>query len=125
ISETTLTGTPCSSRSVAAEWRRSCGRIGARQVHVDTSSFAVSGAYAAEVPDETVADGVDAAVGAAEGDLETRVVAHHHGYSPRDRRSDLKQWMLALATTREGDIPLFLRSLDGNSSDHISLVATI
>jgi hypothetical protein len=25
--------------------------------------------------------------------------------------------MLALATTHEGDVPLFLRPLDGNSSD--------
>ncbi len=95
--------------------------ISARQVHVDTTSFSVSGAYAAEAPDETATDGAD---GAAEGDLDARVVAITYGYS-RDRRADLKQWMLALATTRDGDVPLFLRPLDGNSSDQVSLVAAV
>src|SRR5258708_24896606 len=33
--------------------------------------------------------------------------------------------MLALATTREGDVPLFMRPLDGNSSDQVSLVAAV
>src|SRR6266700_2290378 len=35
------------------------------------------------------------------------------------------QWMLALATTHEGDIPLFMQPLDGNSSDKVSLIAAI
>ena len=33
--------------------------------------------------------------------------------------------MLALATTHEGDMPLFLQPLDGNSSDKVSLLAAI
>jgi transposase len=33
--------------------------------------------------------------------------------------------MLALATTREGDVPLFLCPLAGNSSDQVSLVAAV
>src|SRR5258708_24331186 len=33
--------------------------------------------------------------------------------------------MLALATTHDGDIPLFLQPLDGNSSDKVSLLAAI
>jgi len=33
--------------------------------------------------------------------------------------------MLALATTHEGDVPLFLQPLDGNSSDKVSLLAVI
>jgi transposase len=33
--------------------------------------------------------------------------------------------MLALATTHEGDIPLFMQPLDGNSSDKVSLLAAI
>ncbi len=47
-----------------------------------------------------------------------------YGYS-REHRADLKQWMLALATTHEGDVPLFMRPLDGNSSDARTLVATV
>lgn len=73
---------------------RACRRfgIGARQVHVDMASLSVSGAYAAEAPDEATMDGAD---GAAKGDLDARGVAITHGYS-RDRRADLKQWMPAL-----------------------------
>lgn len=47
-----------------------------------------------------------------------------YGYS-RDHRADLKQWMLALATTRAGDVPLFCQALDGNASDKVSLVAAV
>src|SRR6266550_4286165 len=35
------------------------------------------------------------------------------------------QWMLALATTREGDVPLFLQPLDGNSSDKVTLASAV
>lgn len=87
--------------------------ISARQVHVDTTSFAVSGAYTAEVAEQE-----DAA------DRDARVVAVTYGYS-RDHRADLKQWMLALATTRHGDVPLFCQALDGNASDKASLVAAV
>jgi transposase len=63
--------------------------VPARQVHIDTTSFAVT-----------------------------------YGYS-RDHRADLKQWMLALATTRAGDVPLFCQALNGNASDKVSLVAAV
>jgi transposase len=33
--------------------------------------------------------------------------------------------MLALATTHDGDVPVFLQPLDGNRSDKVSLLATI
>jgi transposase len=33
--------------------------------------------------------------------------------------------MLALATTHEGDVPLFLQPLSGNSSDKVSLLAAV
>jgi transposase len=78
--------------------------IAARQVHVDMTSFAVTGEYAA--------------------DVEAHTLAVTYGYS-RDHRADLKQWMLALATTRAGDVPLFCQTLDGNTSDKVSLVAAV
>ncbi len=81
--------------------------IKAEQVHVDTTSFSVSGQYG---QDEK-----------AESEV---VIAITYGYS-RDHRADLKQWMLALATTHDGDVPLFLQPLDGNSSDKVSLLAAI
>jgi transposase len=73
-------------------------------VHIDTTSFAVTGEY--------------------DTDLDAHTLAMTYGYS-RDHRADLKQWMLALATTRAGDVPLFCQALDGNVSDKISLVAAV
>src|SRR5712692_4168925 len=35
------------------------------------------------------------------------------------------QWMLALATTHDGDVPIFLRPLDGNSADKEHLSAAV
>jgi transposase len=70
---------------IALRARRAFG-IHARQVHVDTTSFSVTGEYAR--------------------DLDAHTLAVTYGYS-RDHRADLKQWMLALATTRQGDVPLF------------------
>jgi transposase len=88
---------------IARQARQRFGIV-ARQVHVDTTSFAVSGEYEAE--------------------LDAHTIAVTYGYS-RDHRADLKQWMLALATTRQGDVPLFCQALDGNASDKLSLVAVV
>src|SRR5262245_27732392 len=88
---------------IARQARQRFG-IAARQVHVDTTSFAVTGEY--------------------DSDLDAHTIAITYGYS-RDHRADLKQWMLALATTRAGDVPLFCQALDGHASDKVSLVAAI
>ncbi len=90
--------------------------ITTRQVHVDTTSFSVSGAYHNAVQEPgTSAEALEA---------ETALIAITYGYS-RDHREDLKQWMVALATTHDGDVPLFLQPLDGNSSDKVSLLAAV
>src|SRR5262245_33954310 len=88
---------------IALRARRAFG-LSARQVHVGTTSFAVTGEYAP--------------------DLDAHTLAVTYGYS-RDHRADLKQWMLALATTRQGDVPLFCQALDGNASDKASVVAAV
>jgi transposase len=88
---------------IARQARQRFG-ISARQVHVDTTSFSVTGEYAA--------------------DLDAHTIAVTYGYS-RDHRADLKQWMLALATTRTGDVPLYCQALDGHASDKTSLVAAV
>jgi transposase len=80
--------------------------IKAQYLHVDTTSFSVSGEYE----------------NCEEGDPVP--IAITYGYS-RDHREDLKQWMLALATTHDGDVPIFLRPLDGNSSDKEHLSAAV
>lgn len=78
--------------------------VAAEVVHVDTSSFAVEGAYAQA--DEEEAE--DAAL-----------IRITYGYS-RDHRADLKQWQLSLATTGSG-IPIGLQLLAGNASDKQTL----
>lgn len=80
--------------------------IKGQQLHVDTTSFSVSGEYATKEEGDPVP------------------IAITYGYS-RDHREDLKQWMLALVTTHDADVPIFLRPLDGNSSDKVSLSATV
>lgn len=77
------------------------------RVHVDTTSFSVSGAY------ETDPEAAEPAC-----------IAITYGYS-RDHRADLKQWMLALITMHDGDVPIFMHPLDGNSSDKSSISATV
>ena len=96
---------------IASRARRIFG-VKAEQIHVDTTSFSVSGEYTREADEERLRPKSRA------------VIAITYGYS-RDHREDLKQWMLALATTHEGDIPLFMQPLDGNSSDKVSLLAAI
>jgi transposase len=91
---------------LALQARRRFG-IPAQHLHIDTTSFSVSGEYASK---EEEGDPVPIAI--------------TYGYS-RDHREDLKQWMLALATTHDGDVPLFLRPLDGNSSDKEHLSAAV
>lgn len=90
-----------------------------KQIHVDTTSFSVSGEYATKAGQS--AGGTPVVQEAA---TDPALIAITYGYS-RDHREDLKQWMLALATTHDGDIPLFLQPLDGNSSDKVNLLAAI
>ena len=92
---------------IATQARQVFG-ISARHVHVDTTSFSVSGAY----------------TGCEQQESEASTIAITYGYS-RDHRADLKQWMLSLATTHEGDVPMFLRPLDGNSSDKVTLASAV
>jgi transposase len=89
------------------------GDISKRRVHVDTTSFSVSGEYEANPSSQ-----------GEEEETDEVLINITHGYS-RDHRADLKQWMLALATTHEGDIPLFMKPLDGNSSDKVTLVNAV
>jgi transposase len=103
---------------IASQARQVFG-ISAHQVHVDTTSFSVSGAYTSA--DERAQE---AGTSAEALEAQTALIAITYGYS-RDHREDLKQWMVALATTHEGDVPLFLQPLDGNSSDKVTLLTAV
>lgn len=71
--------------------------IQAKQVHIDTTSFCVNGEYLVE--EKTSSENKE--------EEEAIPIAIVYGYS-RDHRADLKQWMLGLVSTHDGDIPIFL-----------------
>ena len=74
--------------------------VATTSVHLDSSSFHVDGEY------ERIGNEAD----------ETAAIAITYGYS-RDHRADLKQFVVDLMCSGDGDIPLYLRVGDGNESD--------
>lgn len=87
--------------SVASEASKRFGvpTTSTTSVHLDATSFHLHGRY-----DRTEEDG------------EPEEIRLTHGYS-RDRRPDLKQFVVDLMSSGDGGIPLFLRVADGNDSD--------
>jgi transposase len=75
--------------------------ISRESLHLDSSSFSVQGAY------ESTKMGLEEGEGA---------IQITHGYS-RDHRPDLKQFMVDLMCSGDGDVPLYLRVASGNESD--------
>jgi transposase len=69
-------------------------------LHLDSSSFHVDGEYFQ--PQEDI--------------VEPGAIHITHGYS-RDHRPDLKQFIVDLMCSGDGDIPLYLRVGDGNETD--------
>lgn len=77
-------------------------------LHLDSSSFHVDGDYINNATAEKA---------------EPEGIEITYGYS-RDHRPDLKQFILDLMCSGDGDIPLYLRVADGNESDS-AMFATI
>lgn len=79
-----------------------------QRVHLDSSSLAVEGQYLA-----------DTQTSKSEGTTEEPVpIQITYGYS-RDRRPDLKQFMIDTICSGDGDVPLYLRVADGNEADAV------
>ena len=74
--------------------------VESNSLHLDSSSFHVDGEYQDGETEE----------------IKTAAIAITHGYS-RDHRPDLKQFIVDLMCTGDGDVPLYLRVADGNESD--------
>ena len=70
--------------------------------HLDSSSFHVHGDYGTGTDDEASA--------------QSELITITYGYS-RDHRPDLKQFILDLMWSGDGDIPLYLRVAHGNEVD--------
>ena len=73
--------------------------LSTKSLHLDSSSFSLEGSYEIESSDESIES-----------------VKITYGYS-KDHRPDLKQFMMDVICTGDGDVPLFVRVADGNESD--------
>jgi transposase len=79
-----------------------------QRVHLDSSSLVVEGEYVA-----------DTQTSEREGTADEPVpIQITYGYS-RDRRPDLKQFMIDTICSGDGDVPLYLRVADGNEADPV------
>ncbi len=98
--------------------------VSIKQAHLDGSSMCVQGEYlnnqpetnSAEIEPEEQSGGAISAKSEAEENAEPVPIEITHGYS-RDYRPDLKQFTLALITSGDGDVPLYLRVGNGNDAD--------
>ena len=80
-------------------------------VHLDGSSMYVHGEY------ESNAEASHKIAGeASASDSEMKPIEIVHGYS-RDRRPDLKQFIIDMIVTGDGDVPLYLKIDSGNVDD--------
>lgn len=86
--------------SVALQAARKFG-VQMDTLHLDSSSFHVDGEYAKNTE---------------KAQAELGVIEITYGYS-RDHRPDLKQFILDLICSGDGDIPLYLRVANGNEAD--------
>jgi len=95
--------------------------------HLDSSSFHLHGKYEQELPSvsfsttETDSNQLDnSSINHPPYPIPIQIT---YGYS-RDHRPDLKQFILDLICSGDGDVPLFLRVASGNESDN-SIFASI
>lgn len=77
-------------------------------VHLDSTSFHVHGDYHTDEDK-------------SEEYQEPKTIEITYGYS-RDKRPDLKQFMMDLICTNDGDVPLWMRIGSGNESDQKQFV---
>jgi transposase len=86
-------------------------------LHLDSSSFHVHGEYEANSTEVSFVVDKPASVDEESFEVATPKPIHiTHGYS-RDHRPDLKQFIIDLICSGDGDVPLYLRVADGNETD--------
>ena len=94
-------------------------QVSMKSVHLDSSSISVEGAY-------KNCQGKSQEVEAESEDTESsmKTIKIVHGYS-RDRRPDLKQFIIDTSVSGDGDVPLYLKIDDGNADDKSVFVARL
>ena len=81
--------------------------------HLDASSFSLHGKYERESEPDSILTLINPEQGQKVRELPIKIT---HGYS-RDHRPDLKQFIIDLIVSGDGDVPLFIRIADGNEND--------
>lgn len=81
--------------------------------HLDSSSFSVHGEYDYNLP--TINDKNIYTLHESENEKEIPITITY-GYS-RNKRPDLKQFILNMIVSGDGDVPIFMETADGNQSD--------
>ncbi len=85
--------------------------ISSKSSHLDSSSLHVHGEYNTSLPD-VVIDNIS-----GENEIKApQAIEITYGYS-RDHRPDLKQFIIELISSADGDIPMFFEPASGNQSD--------
>jgi len=94
-------------------------QVSMKSVHLDSSSISVEGAY-------KNCQGKSQEVEAESEDTESsmKTIKIVHGYS-RDRRPDLKQFIMDTIVSGDGDVPLYLKIDDGNADDKSVFVSRL
>ena len=82
--------------------------------HLDSTSFSLEGNYENNSPEVKTVSSDDSK--AIDEEISPKSINITHGYS-RDKQPDLKQFILDLIVSGDGDIPLFLKTADGNETD--------
>ena len=82
-----------------------------KSVHLDSSSISVEGEYKSR---QKKSQRIEAESSKREDEM--KAIKILHGYS-RDRRPDLKQFIIDTIVTGDGDVPLYLKIDDRNADD--------
>lgn len=89
--------------------------ISLKSSHLDSSSLHLHGEYKISLPDVIIHDN-----SSEDGQIKSpQAIEITYGYS-RDHRPDLKQFIIDLISSSDGDIPIFIKSASGNQSDSSS-----
>ena len=94
-------------------------QVSMNSVHLDSSSISVEGAYKTSQEKSQ-----DLETDSSEMADEMKAIKIVHGYS-RDKRPDLKQFIIDTIVSGDGDVPLYLKIDDGNADDKSVFVARL
>jgi len=90
-------------------------QVESKSIHLDGTSMSVEGEYKKET-EEIEQTNQEREENKLEIEPEMKAIEIVHGYS-RDKRPDLKQFIIDMIVTGDGDIPLYLKVDSGNVDD--------